>query len=381
MIEKIKIGYITSSLGYGGVEKYVVDLANNIDSKKFRPVIFCFSDYGPLADTVNKSTKIYYLNKKKGNDIKLVLRLSRLFKKEKINIIHSNNWSTFAESVVAKRFAVNIPLIHTQHGMEMNDSESKKKRFIRNRLRQLLSFFTNQIVVVSCATKKFVCKEWGIPEKNAKLIYNGIDFNKFKMDSNKRKICRLALGVNEEEIVIGSVGRLMKVKNYGLLLKAVSKLHMNYKKVKLLLVGDGPERNNLSLMAKELNILDKMIFLGNRADISDLLCAMDIFVLPSISEGISIALLEALASGLPAIATSVGGNKEIIQDNINGILVENNNAYDLGKAIERMLFDGDYRKTIGNNGIFRVRETFSLDRMLREYENLYLLMRQSENRT
>ena len=377
MIKKIKVGYITSSLDYGGVEKYVVDLANNIDSRKFIPVIFCLGNHGPLAEKIKKNTKIYCLNKKKGNDIGLVLRLSRLFKKEKIDIIHSNNWSTFAESVIAKQFAGNIPLIHTQHGMEMNDLESKEKRFIRNRLRQFLSFFTNQIVVVSCATKQFVCKEWGISEKKAKLIYNGIDINNFKQDSSKRKICRLALGVNEDETVIGSVGRLMRVKNYGLLLKAVSKLHMNYKKVKILFVGDGPERNSLRLLAKELDILDKIIFLGNRADISDLLCAMDIFVLPSISEGVSIALLEALASGLPAIATSVGGNKEIIQDNINGILVENNNPDDLCKAIERMLSDRDYRRTLGNNGISRVREVFLLDRMLWEYENLYLLMRQS----
>ncbi len=374
--QKIKIGYIVRSLDYGGVEKYVVDLVNNLDDTLFCSVIFCLTEKGELAKKIkNNRIKVYELHKKKGNDFLISIRLGKLLQLEQIDIIHSNNWSTFVESVLAKLYArKNIKLMYTQHGMEMNDFESKAKRFFRNRLRQCLFFFLDQCIAVSLATKKFINKEWIVPEKDVRLIYNGVDFSELKVDSNKKNKLRLSFGIKENEIVIGSVGRLMKVKNYPLLIKAVSLLYQKNKKVKLLFVGNGPEKNHLNAIAEQMKLENNIIFAGQRDDVTELLSIMDIFVLPSISEGISLALLEAMAAGLPVIATSVGGNKEIIQDGINGLLVESDNEKELFKAMQLIISEKKINEQIRKNGLLRVKSIFSLDRMVKDYQIIYLKM-------
>lgn len=152
----IKIGYIVSSLNYGGVEKYVVDLANNIDRSGFDPVIFSLSSHIPLSSQLNSNTRIHTFERKKGNDPGLWLQLSKKISQEKIDVLHSNNWSTYLETVAAKLLSRRPRLIHVQHGMEANDEQTQRRRFAKNRLRQACTFFTDQVAVVSEATKSFV---------------------------------------------------------------------------------------------------------------------------------------------------------------------------------------------------------------------------------
>ena len=373
-MNKIKVGYVISSLGCGGVEKYVVDLANRLDCQKFSVVIFTFRE-GELAASVGKDVKIINLGKKrKGNDFLLPFRLGRSLRKENIDVVHSNNWSTFLETVMARRMAA-VPLhIHAQHGVEMNDSEafSNWKRNKRNRIRQICSFFTDRLVAVSKATSTFMCQEWRVSEHNVQLIYNGVDLDLFNIKSSQRNFLRNLINIKENDCVIGSVGRLMQVKNYPCLVKSFAKCQKKQPRLKLLLVGDGPEKENVQVLTKELNVENNVILLGRRSDVQELLTVMDIFVLPSFSEGVSLALLEAMACGLPVIATDVGGNPEVVEHNNCGYLVKSDNPEDMANAINKLISQPEKTRGFANTARKRVETMFSMKTMVTSYENLYL---------
>ncbi|QTA79109.1 Glycosyltransferase [Desulfonema limicola] len=327
---------------------------------------------GPLQDKIEKNINIYEFNKRKGNDPVLPFKMGKVLRREGIDIVHSNNWSTFAESVFAKCIARKSLFLHVQHGIEMNDAESVSwiKRYKRNRMRQALSYAVDQIVTVSNATKRFVCDEWKVSEQRVRLIYNGVYLHHFKEDRKNKQRIRRQLGINEQDIVIGSVGRLMPVKNYTLLIKAFAMAAIP--DTKLMLVGDGPEKESLISLIKELNLQDKVILTGHRSDVENMLNAMDIFVLPSISEGISLALLEAMSLNLPVIATNVGGNPEIIGNNEYGILVKSQDITALSEAMKILICDLEKRKKLSILSRKRVTEMFDLQRMVKDYEQLYL---------
>jgi len=369
----IKIGYVVSSLNYGGVEKYVVDLVNRIDRRCFEPIIFSFKPDGPLKTQLKRGVKIHELQKGKGNDFVLPVKMARLFRKEEIDIIHSNNWSTFAESAAARWIAFTPAMLHAQHGLEMNDTEAflKMKRYKRNMMRRTLTYFTDQIVTVSNATKKFVCDEWKTPEKKVKTIYNGVDFISLTSPFNLRKKVRKNLGIDEDDLVIGSVGRLMKVKNYPSLIKAFASLSVKNPNLKLMLIGDGPEKEYLTALIKGFYLDDKAMLLGHRSDVRELLVAMDIFILPSFSEGISISLLEAMAASLPVVVTEVGGNPEVIENNISGIIVPPDDSEVLANVMWQLVNQTVRRQNLGVHARNRVEKKFNLNRCVKEYEDLY----------
>jgi sugar transferase (PEP-CTERM/EpsH1 system associated) len=371
----IKIAYIVASLGYGGVEKYVVDIVNNINKKKFSPTVFTFKKDGPLKKLINPDVKIHEIEKKNGNSLLFPLRLGRLLKEDSISIVHSNNWSTFGEATIAASVARVPTMIHAQHGIEMNDAEAyvKSKRFIRNRLRQGFSQLTDRIVVVSQATKNFVCNEWKTPECKVQLLYNGIDIDTFSPRSNKEyNSLRTKLNIEQKQTVIGCTGRLMTVKNFPFLIRAFHKISSSFPDSILLLIGDGPERKNIESLTAKCNLNDRIILAGHRDDIKDLLHVLDIFVLPSISEGVSLALLEAMASGLPIIASNVGGNPEVIENNKSGLLVRSNDHDHLAELLSLLLNDEGRREQLGNAARKRVEGKFDKANMMKNYEQLYL---------
>ncbi len=368
----IKIGYIVSSLNYGGVEKYVVDLANNIDRSGFDPVIFSLSSHIPLSSQLNSNTRIHTFERKKGNDPGLWLQLSKKISQEKIDVLHSNNWSTYLETVAAKLLSLRPRLIHVQHGMEANDEQTQRRRFAKNRLRQACTFFTDQVAVVSEATKSFVQTEWYTPPDKIHLIHNGVNTDFFKPGSGKQiDHFKEKLGVTNTACIIGSVGRLMKVKNYAMLIKAFSMIVSKNPDTRLVLVGDGPEKKSLQHLVQNLGIENKIIFAGTTSDVRSFLQIMDIFVLPSFSEGVSLSLLEAMAAGCPAVATAVGGNKEVINPFQNGLLVPSDNPAAMAHALENLINDQLLYQRLRENSRKTVIRKFSLKQMIYHYQQLY----------
>jgi glycosyltransferase involved in cell wall biosynthesis len=201
-------------------------------------------------------------------------------------------------------------------------------------------------------------------------IINGVDTEKFRPDIGAGQSCRKELGIKADEMVIGSVGRLAPVKDYPTFLRAAATALAKIPGSKLLLVGDGASRQELEDLAVTLGINDRVIFAGARKDIPALLNAMDIFVLPSISEGLSNTILEAMSTGISVIATDVGGNAEIIINNETGALTPVSDHIKLANEILSMA-DERKRALMGCKGRNRVLEYFSIQRMVSDYEKLY----------
>ena len=209
-----------------------------------------------------------------------------------------------------------------------------------------------------------------VPEQKIRTIINGVDTVKFSPPKDKNAAKR-KLGIDPSAFVVGSVGRMDKVKNYDMLLNAVSNI-MTGPRFCVVLVGDGPERNHLQSLAVEKSI-HNIHFTGkqNQENVINYLQAFDLFVLPSISQGISNTILEAMACGLHVIATDVGGNKELIENNKTGSLIPSCDVAALADRILQCLENPQESYQIGQADLKKCQASFSLDRMVLEYENLY----------
>jgi glycosyltransferase involved in cell wall biosynthesis len=216
----------------------------------------------------------------------------------------------------------------------------------------------------------------GIPERKIIQIINGVDAEKYKPDGNKKE-ARARIGIPQDVLVIGTVGRLDPVKDqrtlikaFGLLTRARNKANLS-KDLRLLIIGSGSNQRELKTVAHKEGVVDKVFFLGERNDVPELLQVMDVFVLPSIAEGISNTILEAMACGLPVIATTIGGNPEVIDDGKTGLLFKPGDHDRLAHLLARYCDDPFLRNNHGANGRARVEDNFSLSRMVREYDELY----------
>jgi len=210
-----------------------------------------------------------------------------------------------------------------------------------------------------------------LPAARLALIYNGVDTRLFCPDLEARAHWRKELGLGEREPVIISVGRLAPEKDYGLLLEALAATRDLGPEAKLVLVGDGAERTTLQDEAAELGLQQRVRFVGRQRDVPGLLSAADLFALSSLSEGIPMALLEAMACGLPVVALRVGGTPELVEDGRSGLLVGGRKPEDLAEAISRILTERDTARAMGVAGQRRVAERFSLESMLEGYGALY----------
>jgi glycosyltransferase involved in cell wall biosynthesis len=181
----------------------------------------------------------------------------------------------------------------------------------------------------------------------------------------------MQLGLESESLYIGTVGNLRPVKNHALLLRVSQEVCRRYQHVRFVLIGHGPLRQQLASYAQELGIQRRVQFLGARSDIPEILNALDIFVLPSLSEGLPISVLEAMACGLPVVATQVGGLPEVIEDGKTGLLVPSQDEKQLAFALEVLIQHEIQRKMLGEQGRKRVLEHFSLQKMTTEYQELY----------
>jgi sugar transferase (PEP-CTERM/EpsH1 system associated) len=364
---KIKILHVLHSFNMGGLENGVVNLINNSDKNIFDHEICCVTKSGNAALRLKNCIPVYEMHKQEGNDWRLLPKLARLMKNIKPDIVHTRNWGT-VDGIVAAKFARIGAVVHGEHGWNMDDPAGQN---IRRRIaRRLLSGIVNHFVAVSEDIKQWMINSIGIRNTKVSKILNGVETDKFYPRDNIG--IRNSLGFSSEDIVIGTIGRLDPIKDQHLLLQAFSRLKHEQKKLRLLLVGDGPEKRNLESVRKRLPIGDRVLFLGERDDVDKILSAFDFFVLPSRNEGISNTILEAMATGLPVIATDVGGNPELVKHGCTGLLFPPGDCEALVNALNFYIEQNPHMIEIhGRNARERVIREFSLKRMVKEYETLY----------
>ena len=369
-----KIALVVSHLKGGGKEQCVVNLANSLRTDGFQPMIVCLETAGALRKRVqHPDVDVIELYKRAGNNLGLPYRLARVFKTHGVHIVHTNNWGTLVESVLAARLAGIRSIVHTQHGLdyEWNVAPSQWREHMRTVVKRIASRWVMRIVAVSEEIRNMIIREWRAPEGKVSIIHNGIDVNGRVLDPGERADRRQQLGFGKSDVVIGSVGLFRPVKDFPILIAAMAQVVSHAPRARLLLVGDGQLRKDFEELVGQLGLGAHVNFLGHRADVNELLPLMDLFALCSRSEGISLSILEAMAASLPIVATRVGGNPEIVRDRQTGILVSPHSPDETAKAILSLIDDPAGRQTMGRQGRETVLAHFSIERMAKDYERLY----------
>lgn len=363
-----KIAFIVLDLDYGGLQKVVTHLILNIDRTRYNSVVFCLDRGGlNLNDLESIGIPCFILNRKPVKfDFMLFLKLVKLLKKSKVNLIHANSGCAFYAALAS--LVTRIPAVFTDHGRPVINE--KRSRLLEDKL---ASIIFKKYISVSKSLTDFLINHLKINKNKIITIFNGVDTNKFKPRSFKEKSAlRRTFGIGENQIVLGYIGRFDPIKNLTFLIDIIKKLKTTgSNKIKLFLVGDGHDRQRLEIYTESNNLKDSIVFTGYQSDTNTMLSLFDIFILPSLSEGFSIALLEAMASGLPVIASNVGDNSVLVRSNINGLICECNDYECFLNAISQMSNDNKYRLELGKKSRNLTIREFSLAKMIQEYQNLY----------
>lgn len=359
-MRKIRVLHILHSFGIGGMEKGIAMLINYA-SDDFEHMILCLTETGDSRHLIPTTIPIYEMHKPEGNSFGFILKLTKKIKEIKPDIVHTRNWGGM-DGIIAARLAGCKAVVHGEHGWGMDDPQgsSKKRKF----LRRWLSLGVTQFTAVSKQIKMWLEEDVRV-FKPVMQIYNGVDFS-HAQNGGERQGIRQELEMSDSAFLIGTVGRLDPIKDQTGLIDAFARLSKLRPDCHLLIVGDGPERKQLEQLK-----IDGVHLLGMRNDVAAILKQLDIFVLPSLNEGISNTILEAMAVGLPIVATAVGGTPELIAHEKNGLLVEPRDYPALAQAFARYLNDRDLRSEHGRINSAIIRERFSVEAMVAGYENVW----------
>jgi sugar transferase (PEP-CTERM/EpsH1 system associated) len=365
LAEKIKILHIIHAFNIGGLENGLVNVINESSRDLFEHEICCVTTTGEAEQRLNRTVRIFEMHKREGNDWRIVSELFHLMRSRKPHIVHTRNWGAI-DGIIASRLSKMPVVIHGEHGWNAEDLHGLNLK--RRLARRLLSPVVNCFVTVSEDIRDWLIRSVRIKPEKIKKIVNGVDTRRF---CNKDAGVLLERCPPQDEIVIGTVGRMDPIKRYDLLLRAFDHIDHNRYKLKLIMVGDGPQSSKLRSIAGQLSHADRIVFAGATADVVDQYHQMDIFVLPSENEGISNTILEAMACGLPIVATAVGGNPELVIHGETGMLIPAGSAEAIYQALSVYLENPNNLTLHGVQARKRVENWFSLDRMVKEYETLY----------
>lgn len=367
MQEKINILYVNFSLNVGGIETLMLELSRRLDLSRYRPMVCVFEPNGKLEEEFLKSNiPVHIVRKRKGIDFTLPIRLARLFKAEHADIVHTQNQSSWLYSVIAAKLT-GISLVHTVHTSADYSGHNSTRWTV---LEKILAMFTDRITAVAESNMNYMVKKEHIQKERIQVIHNGIDkdiYNK-QIDIEAKKH---ELGFENSDFIIGNVARFFPNKDQKTLIKAFDIVSKKISTARLLMAGDGPLRTDMEQLVEHLGLRSKVIFLGNRRDVPELLKIFNVFVLPSLREGLPVSILEAMASGLPVIATDVDGNGEVVIDTKTGFLIPPADPIALARAIVNIYEDEELAQKMGEEGRKNINNSFSFDIMIKKYEAVY----------
>jgi glycosyltransferase involved in cell wall biosynthesis len=363
---KIRLMIITHDLALGGLQQVIVNICKTIDRTRFDPQVLCLrttGDYTPEIESLGIKVTLIP-QKKKGADYFAFLKVARILKQEKIDVIHTHNTQPFMDGVLGAILARVKTRIHTDHARDFPD----KRRYMF--AEWFLSHFVSKVIAVSEHTAKNLMKYEKISPHKMAVIPNGIDGSKYAISIDKDKK-RAEIGITDKGPIIGIGVRLCEQKGITYLLKAMPEIIKSFPDCTLIIAGRGPLENELKLEASNLGLSKNVKFLGMRLDIPELLQIMDCYVLPSLWEGMPMVLLEAMAAKCPIIATKVGGIPSVITSGENGLLVEPEDSKAISDAVMRVFKDVDLRNGITGKGFTFFAEKFDSRVMTTRYEELY----------
>ena len=365
-VPSVNVMHIIEDLENGGAERVLVTLVSGLDPQRFRPVVCCLTKKGRMAaELEGRGIPVVTMNKRPKLDLAMLLRLRQMMRAQKIAIVHThvftaNLWGRLA-AILAR-----VPVLIT-HEHSTFTVENRYRRWIESGLMRR----THKMIAVSENLRRRFVSEGRFAPDAVMTIHNGVRLQSSPLSEARREQLRQELGLEKFDHVIGTVGRFEPRKNYPLLIEAMPMILQQHPSAALLMIGAGPEEEKLRQQVRDAGITEQVVFTGYRSDITDLLGVMSTFCLSSTTEGISMAILEALLAGVPVVATQVGGNPEIIPDRSYGTLVPSGDAKALAEALSETLAHREVALQIATRGQARVRELFSEEHMIRRIEQLY----------
>lgn len=366
---KLRVLHLITRLPVGGAERLLVDIARGLDPQRFTSVACCIQERGELAGELEASgIAVHSLERMRTKrfDWRAIGDLARLMREQRIDVVHSHLYHANLYGRLAARRA-RVPAVATVH------NTYAKRKLHRELLNRWLAHISAKVIAVSEDVRSDLMRHDGIPPQKIALIHNGIDVGRVETALTRGE-ARERLGVTGDAIVLGCVARLEEQKGHRFLLEALARLNEPARssgRFRALLVGDGRLRAELEQRAAELGVAAWTRFLGTRHDVPDILKALDICVMPSLWEGLSVAMLEAMAAGLPLVISDVSGVSQVIGDNEYGIKVPVGDVPALVRTIRALADAPERRVALGAAARQRVRAKFSAQAMLSDLSRLY----------
>jgi glycosyltransferase involved in cell wall biosynthesis len=357
--------HVVLSLWPGGTEQLVVEICKRT-SEQFRPVVCCLDEPGSWgADLARRGIEVVALRRRPGFHPSLGYQIARVAAERGADVLHCHHYSPFVYGRLAKLVRPGLQVIFTEHG-RYNDGPPLPKRKAVN---PWLARIPGPIYAVSSALRDHMVAE-GYPSHRVGVIHNGIDPGPLP-GAVERQRARAALNVDPDTFLVGTAARLDAVKDLPTLIAAFKALRESHAAARLVIAGEGQERRNLEQQIDEMGLRNVVSLLGHREDVRALLPGFDLYVNSSISEGISVTILEAMAACVPVVATRVGGNPEIVAEGVNGFLVPARSPMALAGAMRRLADTPGARETFARAGRRTVERDFRIDAMVNKYAGIY----------
>lgn len=364
---RVAVCHLLHTLSVGGAEVLAARLARRLgDTVRF--VFVCLDGLGSLGcDLRGEGFTVEVLQRRAGMDWNLPRRVADMLRRHRVDLVHAHQYTPFFYALLARWCYRRLPVLFTEHGRQFPD-HPRKKRILANRL---LLQRGDRVIGVGQAVRQALIDNEAIPADRVGVIYNGVDLAAVANEADNRPVVRRELGLSDKHLLILQVARLDYLKDHATAIQTMRHVLPRCPDARLVLVGEGSERASIEALVHQHGLASQVMFLGLRRDVARLLSAADVFLLTSISEGIPLTIIEAMAAGLPVVSTRVGGIPEMFDDGQVGFFAAPGDAASLADKIIRLASDPKLRQTMGEHGREHCWHRFSEQQMHAQYERLY----------
>jgi L-malate glycosyltransferase len=371
MPSTLKVLFLVDTLERGGTETHMVQLAVRLKAKGHRIIVGCLHPGGALAENLCKAGVPVVEFPKLGSLLSFrgayqILRLTRYIRRERFDVIHAHDLWANLMGITSAYMAGTEVIISSQRDL----GHLWWYTPFRNRVLRAIHLLANRVIANSAAVRDMLVKDFRIPPDHVQIVRNGVDIERFESVGADRRRVSSRLD-DKERLVIVVANMHSELKGHYELIEAARRICREVPKARFVLVGDGEERTKIEQHVRDAGLLAHFLFLGSRKDIPELLACAEVSILPSRAEGLPNAILEAMAAGVPVVATRVGGIPEIVEDGECGLLVPSQDPQALAESTLRLLQDSGLAARIARNALERIRARFSFDHVVCEFEEVY----------
>ncbi|MEX2317849.1 MAG: glycosyltransferase [Pirellulales bacterium] len=358
---------LVHGLPVGGAEVLIDRIVRRLCSR-YRFIVACLDEVGQLGEIlVQDGVRVVHLERRPGFDWKCVRRLRHLLGAEGVQIVHAHQCTPLAYALATQLLGRRPPVLLTEHGRFFPDTPSRKRKLFN----RLFARAGDRFVAVGQTVQRALVENEGLASHRIQVVYNGIEWPEEEITSIDRAQMRAKFGVTAEQCLVVQVARLDAIKDHQTALRAIALAAIRDNRIRLFVVGDGPESEKIEREIVKQSLQERVTMLGMRSDVRQLLAAADMFLLSSVSEGIPVTILEAMAAGVPVVATAVGGVPELIRHEEHGLLAPAGDAAGLADALVRLAREPELRARFARNARLRAATDFSEQSMITHYDRIY----------